>query len=265
MSSTKALVTGASSGIGAEYARQLAARGHDLILVARRRDRMETLAAGLRAQGAGVQIVEADLTRAPDLARIAALLREDAAISTLINNAGTSAVGPYSELADARRETLVSLNVVAAETLAHAAFGAFTRAGRGDIVNLSSAVAVGVYPGNVLYSATKAFVLMLTEGMAAEAAAAGSGVRVQAVLPAAVRTEIFDAAGLDLSQLPDDVVMSAPDMVRAALAGLDAGEVITLPSLADATLLERALAAREALFDVLQTATPAPRYGLQAA
>ena len=257
MTTPTALITGASSGIGAEYARQLAGRGYDLIFVARREDRLRALTDSLPVNA---RVLQADLTAPADLERIATLIAEEPSLEVLVNNAGTTAIGPYDQLAPERANTVLHLNVTAVERLARAAFAAFQSAGRGSIVNISSAVAVGVYPGNVLYSATKAFVMMLSEGMAAEAE--GSNVRVQAVLPAAVESEIFEVAGFDLSQIPAENVMTASNVVAAALAGLDAGEVLTLPSLEEGQRLDETLAARQKLFDVLQSGTPASRYGL---
>ncbi|SIN80666.1 SDR family NAD(P)-dependent oxidoreductase [Vannielia litorea] len=260
MTTPTALITGASSGIGAEYARQLAGRGYDLILVARRENRLSALAESLPVNA---RVVQADLTAPDDLERIATLIADEPSLGVLVNNAGTTAIGAYDQLSPEQASTMLHLNVTAVERLARAAFAAFRSAGRGSIINISSAVAMGVYPGTVLYSATKAFVMMLSEGMAAEAE--GSNVRVQAVLPAAVESEIYEVAGVDLSQLPPEIVMTASNMVAAALAGLDAGEVLTLPSLEEGMRLDEALAARQRVFDVLQSGTPASRYGLSPA
>lgn len=178
----KALVTGASSGIGATYADRLAQRGHDLVLVARDEKRLSDLAAKLSAQyGVAVDVLKADLTPRDDVRGVEKRLREDAAIELLVNNAGIGPKGPL--LADDLDylEAMIDLNVVAVNRLAIAAAQTFAARGKGSIINIASVVALVPERFNGTYNATKAFVLNLTQSINAEAA--GKGVKVQAVLP----------------------------------------------------------------------------------
>jgi uncharacterized protein len=255
-----AVVTGASSGIGRVYADRLAARGHDLILVARRADRLEALAADLRQRhGVAVEAMPADLTREADIARLEARLGSDPRIAVLVNSAGTVKLAPSLDWTDAEAAASITLNVVAVARLSRAAFRSFVARGHGAIINIASGSALHALPLNTLYSATKAFVLNLSRGLQQEVS--GSNVRVQAVLPALTATEIFDHGDIPLSSFDPAMVMSADDMVDAALAGLDRGEDVTFPSLHDAALLERFDAARLALYEAqASTGIPAPRY-----
>lgn len=254
-----ALVTGASSGIGAVYAERLAARGHDLVLVARRADRLDTLASRIAsAHGVAVRPLVADLSTEPGIASVEALLGADARITMLVNNAGLSRLGRLIDLSAADHNSLLMVNAVALSRLARVAMMAFIARGKGTIVNIASANAVHPYPGTALYSATKAFVLSLSLGLQQEVE--GTGVAVQAVLPASTATEVWDGMGVDLKDLPPEIVMSAEAMVDAALTGLDAGEAVTFPSVAEAAAWESYSASSRDLFAAAQTGTPAPRY-----
>jgi len=256
-----ALVTGASSGIGAVYAERLARRGHDLLLVARDAARLQQLASRLQAEtGAAVEVLPADLTLTADLDRVADRLATDASISFLVNNAGIGPSGPAIGTAAEAQDRMVALNVMAVQRLALAAAEAFTGRGAGTIVTIASVVAFVPERFNGIYAASKAYVLALVQSLAAEAA--GKGVRFQAVLPGFTRTEIFDRAGGSLSMIPAEMLMDAGDMVDAALTGLDAGELITIPSLPDLRDLEAFEAARRALQPNLSLSRPAARYGI---
>jgi short-subunit dehydrogenase len=227
-----ALITGASTGIGAVYADRLARRGHDLVLVARDQTRLEALAARLRAEtGVAVDVLPADLTSSADLARVEQRFAGDPAISVLVNNAGVGGFGPMAGANVDKVEALISLNVTAVTRLAVAAATAFAARKHGTIINLASVVALAPerFPG--AYSASKAFVLTLTQGLHQELSPAG--VRVQAVLPGATRTEIWGRAGIDIAVLDPVMVMEVDEMVDAALAALDQGELVTIPSLPD--------------------------------
>jgi uncharacterized protein len=254
-----ALVTGASAGIGAVYAERLARRGHDLVLVARNATRLEDLAAYLRDQtGRAVEVLPADLQRREDMLSVEQRLREDARLAMLVNNAGIALAGPVTGADPARLEAMVQPNVLAAMRLAVAAAAGFTARGGGTLVNIASVLALAPERFNGVYSASKAFVLTLTQGLDAELRA--TGVRVQAVLPGATRTALWEAAGVDVTSLPPEMVMEAEEMVDAALAGLDAGELVTIPSLPDATDWERLDTARLSLGPNLSRNHAAERY-----
>lgn len=259
-----ALITGASSGIGAVYAQRLAARGFDLILVARRVDALQQLAAELnQAHGVKVQASPADLTSASDLAKIEHVLREDTSISMLVNNAGTAMLAPFrsADIDVLQRE--IALNVTAATRLTHAALGGLVARGKGTIINVASVMSQMVQPGNAVYGATKAYLLHFSEVLAQELS--GTGVQVQVVLPGATRTEIWGKGSMvTLNDLPASVVMETDDMVDASLAGLDQGELVTIPSLPDPADWQRLLDAKAALRPNLSRSTPAARYGVAA-
>ena len=257
-----ALVTGASTGIGAIYADRLAKRGHDLILVARNRQRLASLARRLANDtGRKIETVAADLTSPADLHGVEDILRSNADISLLVNNAGLGAALPLLDSDVGRMEDMIHLNVTALMRLTYAAVPGFAARGNGTIINISSVVAIAPERLNGVYGGTKAFVLALTHSLVHELA--DKGVRVQAVLPGATATEFWDAAGKPLHQLPAQIVMSADDLVDAALAGLDLGETVTIPSLANKAEWDRYEAARRAMSDKLSNAIPAPRYHLR--
>jgi short-subunit dehydrogenase len=256
-----ALITGASSGIGAIYAERLARRGHDLILVARNRARLEALARRITDDtGRSVEIVTADLGQAADVRRIEEILRTDASITTLVNNAGFGGAAPLLQSDVDTMQAMIELNVTALTRLTYAAAPAFVARGEGTIINIASVVAVAPEILNGVYGGTKAFVLAFTQSLQHELA--GKGVRIQAVLPGATRTEFWDTAGQPVENLPQAIVMSGDDLVDAALAGLDQGEVITVPSLPDVADWNTFEAGRAALGPNLSRDQPATRYGV---
>lgn len=256
-----ALITGASSGIGAIYADRLARRGHDLILVARNRDRLEALARRLSDEtGRSVEIVTADLGHAADIRRIEDVLRTDASITTLVNNAGFGGAGQLLQSDVDKMQEMIEINVTALTRLTYAAAPAFVARGKGTIINIASIAAVAPEILNGVYGGSKAFVLAFTRSLQHELA--DKGVRVQAVLPGAVRTEFWAIAGQPVENLPQTWVMSGDDLVDAALAGLDQGEVITVPSLPDVADWNALEAARAALGPNLSRDQPAARYGV---
>lgn len=259
IASGTALVTGASSGIGALYADRLARRGHDLILVARDRERLNALARDITSRtGRNVEVLPADLTDAAALATVEAKLRQDASIRLLVNNAG---IGTHTPLLDSDVEAMtrmVALNVTAPMRLAYAAVPGFVARGGGTVVNIASIVAVAPEILNGVYGGTKAFVLAFSQSLQHELAA--KGVRVQAVLPGATATEFWATGGLPVENLDARIVMRAEDMVDAALVGLDRGETVTLPSLHAAEAWEAYEVARRAMGPQLSRNTPAPRY-----
>lgn len=237
-----ALITGASSGIGATYADRLARRGHDLILVARDGKRLDALASRLNDQaGVKVETIAADLTVGSSLAMIERRLGGDEAIGLLVNSAGLGPAGPVLAADSEDLQKMIQLNVIALHRLTLAAASSFAARGAGAIINIASVVALIPERFNATYSATKAFVLALTQGLNSEVAPLG--VRLQAVLPGLTRTEIFERAGADIGRFDPKMVMEVGEMVDAALAGFDQGELITIPSLpdvADWTALETA-------------------------
>ena len=254
-----ALVTGASSGIGAIYAERLAARGFDLLLVARDQERLEAAATRLRAEhGVQVEVLKADLTQKDEVLKLEQRLRSDSSISLLLNNAGVAAEGLLANADMDQLERLIQLNVTTVTRLASAAAASFAKAGRGTIINIASVVALFPERFNATYSASKAYVLSLTQSLNAELE--GTGVKVQAVLPGVTRTEIFERSGFDASQIPGDMVMEADDMVDAALSGLDQGELITIPSLPDVADWDAFVAARLVMAPNLSKSKAAARY-----
>ncbi|MFM9383368.1 SDR family NAD(P)-dependent oxidoreductase [Pseudomonas sp. UV AK001] len=254
-----ALVTGASSGIGAVYAERLAARGFDLLLVARDQERLESAASKLRNDhGVQVEVLKADLTQKDEVLKLEQRLRSDSGISLLVNNAGVAVNGLLANADPEVLEQLIQLNVTTLTRLAAAAAAAFTRAGRGTIINIASVVALFPERFNATYSASKAYVLSLTQSLNTELE--GTGVKVQAVLPGVTRTEIWARSGFDASGIPAEMVMEAGEMVDAALSGLDQGELVTIPSLPDANEWQAFVAARHVMAPNLSHSSAASRY-----
>lgn len=254
-----ALVTGASSGIGAVYAERLAARGFDLLLVARDQERLESAASKLRdTHGVQVEVLKADLTQKDEVLKLEQRLRTDSSISLLVNNAGVAVNGLLANADLDELEKLIQLNVTTLTRLASAAAAAFTSAGRGTIINIASVVALFPERFNATYSASKAYVLSLTQSLNTELE--GTGVKVQAVLPGVTRTEIWERSGFDASGIPAEMVMEAGEMVDAALSGLDQGELVTIPSLPDAGEWQAFVAARHVMAPNLSHSSAASRY-----
>jgi short-subunit dehydrogenase len=254
-----ALITGASSGIGAIYADRLARRGYDLILVARNQSRLEELATRLRGEtGRSIEILPADLNDEADLLRVEAVLRTNGTISMLVNNAGLGGAAPLLASDVDAMDRMIRLNVLALTRLTYAAAPVLVERGGGTIINIASIVAISPETLNGVYGGSKAFVLALSQSLQHELAE--KGVRVQAVLPGAIATEFWDVAGLPVSNLPAEIVMSAPDLVDAALAGLDQGETVTIPSLEDKSEWDAYDAARRAMAGKLSRTKPATRY-----
>lgn len=254
-----ALVTGASSGIGAVYAERLAARGFDLLLVARDQERLESAASKLRNDhGVQVEVLKADLTQKDEVLKLEQRLRSDSSISLLVNNAGVAVNGLLANADPEVLEQLIQLNVTTLTRLAAAAAAAFTKAGRGTIINIASVVALFPERFNATYSASKAYVLSFTQSLNTELE--GTGVKVQAVLPGVTRTEIWARSGFDASGIPAEMVMEAGEMVDAALSGLDQGELVTIPSLPDAGEWQAFVAARHVMAPNLSHSSAASRY-----
>ncbi|MCD5986354.1 SDR family oxidoreductase [Pseudomonas sp. CDFA 553] len=251
------LITGASSGIGAIYAKRFASRGHDLVLVARDKARLDTLALQLREEnGVAVEVLQADLTQSADLTALEARLREDTQIGILINNAGMAQSGGFVQQEADAIEKLITLNITALTRLAAAVAPRFAQTGTGSIVNIGSVVGLAPEFGMTVYGATKAFVLFLSQGLNLELSP--SGVYVQAVLPAATRTEIWERAGIDVNTIAD--VMDVEELVDAALVGFDRRELVTIPPLHVAERWDALDAARQGLLSDIRQANAAERY-----
>jgi uncharacterized protein len=256
-----AVVTGASSGIGAVYAERLASRGYDLILVARRTDRLQAVADRVtKAHGRQVEVVTADLEKEADLARVEGILSTNPDIRVLVNNAGLARLAPVGKAPVEDSLTQIALNITALTRLTHAALPGFVARDEGAIINIASVLSIHSLPISSVYSGSKAFVLNFSRGLQDELA--GTAVKVQVVLPAATATEIWDASGVPLSALDASTVMTTENLVDAALAGFDKGEAVTWPSVGDEKLWEKFDAARSELFAASQTGKPASRYAV---
>ncbi|MFC3126019.1 SDR family NAD(P)-dependent oxidoreductase [Pseudoroseomonas globiformis] len=254
-----ALITGASSGIGAIYADRLAVRGHDLILVARNRGKLAALASQIADRtGRSVEVVAADLGDKADLRSVERLLATDASLTMLVNNAGVGATAPLLSADVDAMERMIDLDVTALMRLTYAAAPALVTRGRGTVVNIASIVAIGPEVLNGVYGGAKAFVLAFTQSLHHELA--GKGLRLQAVLPGATATDFWGIAGTAVEHLPGEIVMPASAMVDAALAGLDAGELVTIPALPDLAQWQAYEAARQAMLPNLSRSEPAARY-----
>jgi short-subunit dehydrogenase len=256
-----ALITGASSGIGAVYADRLARSGYDLILVARREDRLRALATQLTDRtGRSVEILPADLTNAAGLAKVEEVLKTDASITMFINNAGIASTAPLLDSDIDQMERMIALNVNVPTRLAYAVAPALVARGTGTIVNIASIVALAPEVLNGVYGGSKAYVLAFSQSLQHELA--DKGVRVQAVLPGATATDLWETAGASLEMLPPEMVMSVDDLVDAALAGLEQGEQVTIPSLPDIAEWHAFERARVAMRPSLSRSAPALRYGI---
>lgn len=254
-----ALITGASSGIGAIYAHRLAKRGYDLILVARNADRLSELATKLTNEtGRTIETVPADLGDKADLARVEGVLKSDRSVTVLVNNAGVGGTAPLLASDVDKMQAMVDLNVTALMRLTYAAVPGFVARGGGAIINIASIVAIAPEVLNGVYGASKAFVLAFSQSLRHELT--DKNIRIQAVLPGATATEFWGIAGTPVEHLPTEIVMQAEEMVDAALAGFDQGEFATIPALEEAGLLNAYEGARQALMPNLSRSAPAARY-----
>lgn len=255
-----AVVTGASTGIGAVYADRLAKRGYDLILVARNIDRLQALADRLTAEtGRSVTVIGADLNDKAALLKLENILRDDKSITMLVNNAGIGSVASVLDGGVDDMEAMIDLNITALTRLTYAIAPVFAAKGSGTIVNIASVVGIAVELLNGVYSASKSYVLSF--GHALQRDLAGKGVRVQTVLPGGTATEFWDVAGYaKVKEAP--TTMTAEDLVDAALIGLDQGELVTIPPLQDDQDWAKWEAARRELTPKFANAKPGPRYGL---
>ncbi|MFB2553463.1 SDR family NAD(P)-dependent oxidoreductase [Ensifer soli] len=254
-SKSKVLITGASTGIGATYAKRFAERGHDLVLVARSVEKLEANAVELRQQtGVTVDLLPADLTTEAGLLAVEARLRDDASIGILVNNAGSNVGGSFVTQSIDDLTKLVTLNATSVMRLSHAVAPRFAEKGEGSIVNISSVLAFAPEWQTSVYTATKSFVLLLSQALQAELGP--KGVYVQAVLPAATRTEIWNF--VDEDKRPP--LMEVSELVDAALVGYDRREPITIPHLHREAFWEVLEAARLTFLDDTSHITAANRY-----
>jgi short-subunit dehydrogenase len=258
-----ALITGASSGIGAIYADRLARRGYDLIIVARNRVKLDKLAARLTSETKrSIEVLRADLSDRRDLARVEEILKKDASITLLVNNAGIGTFAPLLNSDVNKTDEMISLNIGALTRLTYAVVPGFVARGAGTIINISSIVAIAPELLNGVYGGSKAFVLAFSHSLQHELAS--KGIRIQAVLPGATATDFWDIGGYPVSNFPPDFVMTTENLVDAALSGLDQGELVTIPALPDAAEWDRFEAARRDMSARLSRAEPAARYAVKA-
>jgi len=261
MSRPLALVTGASAGIGRSFAQQLAGSGHDLIVVARRRERLEALASELTAaHQAKVEVLVADLATKAGLAAVAARAAA-APLALLVNNAGFGGYRRFVELDPKVADELLSVHVRAVVQVTRAALPAMVARQQGGVITVASLLAFsgtvtgGFFPARAIYAGAKSFLVTFTQILASELA--DTGVRVQVCLPGVVATEFHEVQGMDLSKVPR---MSADDVARAALAGLRLGEVLCAPGMEDAAPLQKIGEAQQAALAAARATTPAARY-----
>lgn len=258
-----AIVTGASAGLGRVYADRLAKQGYDLILVARRGDRLTEITESLQAKyGIKAQSLVADLSNSNDLKNVVDVLSTDTKITMLVNNAGIATLAPLVNTDKANVNAMNDINVTALTELCYAALPQFKTRNKGTIINIGSVLSFHALPISSVYSGTKAYVMNFTRGLQSEVE--GTNVFVQLVLPASTATELWDLAGIPLENLNQSTLMSAEDCVDAALAGLDQKELITLPSVEYKELWQAYDEARKKLFAATQSGQPASRYQLPA-
>jgi uncharacterized protein len=255
----KAIVTGASKGIGAVYARKLAKRGYDLVTVARNAARLEANASRIREEtGRQVEVIVADLSKSAEVLKLAQRIAGDATVALLANNAGVSSQGGVLQNTLADAERLIAVNITAPTLLSIAAAKAFAERGGGAVVNISSVTAFVPEVFDGAYSGSKNYLINLTISLAGKTKDAG--VRFQAVLPGPTDTEMWARSQVPESVIPRSMIMSPEDLVEAALVGLDRGEVLSLPTFADESVWAAYEEARKALGPYLAAGQPAPRY-----
>jgi uncharacterized protein len=225
-----AVVTGATAGIGREFAEQLAGRGHDLLLVARDRDRLAEAAAALASRhGVETEAFPADLTRDDDVTRLAERIAASPRLTLLVNNAGFGTRGRLAEIDPGRQAAMVRLHTLAPLRLTQAALPAMLRNRAGAVVNVSSVASFVYSAGNANYCATKAYLTTFSEGLAAELA--GTGVQVQALCPGFTRTE-FHSRMAEPDRLPRFAWLSAESVVGHSLRCLDRdGPTVCIPGM----------------------------------
>ena len=261
----KAVVTGASAGIGRAFAERLSRDGYDVTIVARRRDRLEALASKLTGRdSASVEVFAADLTDPGELRALEEKIAGDPP-DLLVNNAGFGGYAPFAQVDPDRAEELIRLQVTAVTRLTRAALPGMITRGSGAIINVSSRLAFSAalpsppLPQRAVYAATKAYISAFSQIVANEVAE--TGVRVQALCPGVVRTEFHAVQGIDSSKFPVGI-MSPEDLVAASLAGLERNEVICIPALEDPDLLTAVETTQRRLFEESRGGEVSKRYGI---
>jgi short-subunit dehydrogenase len=224
-----ALITGASSGIGAVFARQIAARGYDLILVARRKDRLDQVADELRASGAAAESLAVDLASDAGMAAVEARIERSENLDLLVNNAGFGTLGKFFNTGIDGQDQMHRLHVLATMRLTHAALRGMVPRGRGGVINVSSVAGFWQGPGNVSYCATKGWMNSFTEGLYLELKGSNSPVKVQALCPGYTLSEFHDTLGFDRKLIPRWLWLNADNVVAASLRGLDEGKPFVVP------------------------------------
>ena len=253
-----AVITGASSGIGAVYAERLAARGHSLLLVARRPDRLASTKDRLsRNYPVEVATLVADLERASDVSDLEARIAAND-VTFLVNNAGTGGLGRSQDITADQLERIIHLNITALTRLSHAALVGFRKRKAGVLVNIGSMMAHAAAASAAAYSGSKGYVLNFTRSLQMEYA--GSPVRIQLVMPGPIRTEFFSSQGVSESIFPPESYLAPEQLVDAALAGLDAGKSVTIPSMLDEQPWAALEAARSELVKAMMSGKVAVRY-----
>ena len=262
----RALVTGASSGIGAAFAERLAKDGYELILVARRRDKLEELAQRLKENHqVDVEVIVADLSKRDSLHVVEQRIAADSALDLLVNNAGFGGYMPFVELDPDRAEELINLKVLAVTRLTRAALPGMLARGRGSIINVSSrlgfsgSLGSSQLPKRAIYAGANAYINTFTQLLHSELD--GTNVQVQVLCPGLVATEFHTHVGADSSRFPAAVVMQPDDLVSASLAGLKLGEVVCVPALEDASFLTQIQESERKFFESSRTGSVASRYG----
>ena len=260
-----ALVTGASSGIGAAFAERLAQDGYDLIIVARRRDRLEALAGRLQAtHPVNVEVIVADLSKFDDLQTVEKRIAEDKRLGLLVNNAGFGGYMPFVELDPDKATELINLKVLAVTRLTRAALPGMIAGRQGSIINVSSRLAFSgsmgssQLPKRATYVGANAFINSFSQLLQSELG--GTGVQVQALCPGVVETEFHEQVGIDPNRYPAAIVMKPEDVVQASLSGLKLGEVICVPALEDTGLLTQIQEDEKRFFELSRSGNLAARY-----
>lgn len=261
----RALVTGASAGIGKAFAERLAKDGYDLIIVARRRERLEELAQHLKENHqVDVEVSPADLSQPDSIKAVEKRIAEDSFLELLVNNAGFGAYMPFVELDPDKAENLINLQVLAVARLTRAALPGMIARGHGSIINVSSrlgfsgAMVSDQMPKRAIYAGTKSFINTFSQLVQSEIE--GSGVQIQALCPGIVATEFHKVQGSDPSRFPSGIVMSPEEVVQASLAGLRLGEVICVPAMEDQSLLTNIQENERKFFELSRTGKMAARY-----
>lgn len=261
----KALVTGASSGIGAAFAERLAQEGYDLVIVARRRDRLEALAKRLQEQhNVSIEILTADLSRHDDLLSVEKHIAANPELEMLVNNAGFGGYMSFADLDPEKAEELINLKVLAVTRLTRAALPGMTARGRGYIINVSSRLAFSGplgssrLPKRATYAGANAYINTFSQLLQSELE--GTGVQVQALCPGVVETEFHERVGADPSRFPAAIVMKPEDLVDASLKGLQLGEVICVPAMEDINFLAQIQESQKQFFERTASGKVAGRY-----